>query len=45
MYGFGLELGGMIRFVMEESISVMTRFYVEMKAFFDENDDDARMLS
>lgn len=34
----------MIRFVMEESISVMTRFYVEMKAFFDENDDE-RMLS
>lgn len=35
----------MIRFVMEESISVMTRFYVGMKAFVDENDDDARMLS
>ena len=34
----------MIRFATEESISVMTRFYVEMKAFFDENDDE-RMLS
>ena len=40
-----MELGGMIRSVTEESISVMTRFYVGMKAFAGENGDDARMLS
>jgi hypothetical protein len=31
--------------VTEESISVMTRFYVGMKAFAGEDDDDARVLS
>ena len=34
----------MIRFVTEETISVMTRFYVGMEAFAGENGDDARML-
>lgn len=35
----------MIRFVTEESISVMTGFYVGVKASAGENDDDAMMLS
>jgi len=35
----------MIRLVTEESISVMTRLYVGMKALAGENDGDAGMLS